>query len=156
MLYLKCFVMFMHKRIEKKLLLFCFLPSVKLPARNQLVLTFILLPAILEAKTGMYNILSGKESRNSQQFLRITPWVLCANGPICVSFKRWFVYLFGCLFSKNLLPTFSTEQHFRMTRRMYIIDVYSPLFLIKRLFSSLHFWVLKRVPISHTYIYIYI
>ena len=64
MLYLKCFVMFMHKRIEKKLLLFCFLPSVKLPARNQLVLTFILLPAILEAKTGMYNILSGKESRN--------------------------------------------------------------------------------------------
>ena len=76
----------------------------------------------------------GKESRNSQQFLRITPWVLCANGPICVSFKRWFVYLFGCLFSKNLLPTFFTEQHFRTTRRMYIIDVYSPLFLIKRLF----------------------
>ena len=76
----------------------------------------------------------GKESRNSQQFLRIIPWVLCANGPICVSFKRWFVYLSGCLFSKNLLPTFSTEQHFRTTRRMYIIDVYSPLFLIKRLF----------------------
>ena len=91
----------------------------------------------------------GKESRNSQQFLRITPWVLYANGPICVSFKRWFVYLFGCLFSKNLLRTFSTAQHFRTIRRMYIIDVYSPLFLIKSFSSSLHFSGLKRVPISH-------